>query len=168
MASLFCKQPGQAMLNVSRLRRTICTALIRNSKIQDTHYKEKSLVDSDVSGKGGLNLLSGIPLEQSQDRKVTIFLPSRNTMQSGTHNMRKWTISFDTKQRWENPLMGWASTGDPLSNTQVKFGSREAAINYCETHGWQYEIQEPTLPTTRPKSYGSNFSWNKRTRTSTK
>ena len=34
--------------------------------------------------------------------------------------------------------------------------------------GWNYEIQEPTLPKFRPKSYGANFSWNKRTRVSSK
>ena len=60
--------------------------------------------------QGELNTVAGIPLEQLQTRKATIFLPSRNNMQSGTHNMRKWTLSFDTQQRWENPLMGWAST----------------------------------------------------------
>ena len=32
-------------------------------------------------------------------------------MTSGSHNMRKWEIKFDNKQRWDNPLMGWASSG---------------------------------------------------------
>lgn len=60
--------------------------------------------------QGELNLLAGIPAEQIANRKATIFLPSRNSMQSGSHNMRKWMLSFDTQERWENPLMGWAST----------------------------------------------------------
>ena len=38
-----------------------------------------------------------------------VYLPSRTAMQSGTHNMRRWRVDFDTKERWENPLMGWAS-----------------------------------------------------------
>ena len=54
--------------------------------------------------------MAGVPLEQTLTRKATIFLPSRNNMQSGSHNMRKWSLSFDTQQRWENPLMGWSST----------------------------------------------------------
>ena len=53
--------------------------------------------------------MAGVPLEQVRDRKAMIYLPSRTAMQSGTHNMRKWRIDFDTKERWENPLMGWAS-----------------------------------------------------------
>lgn len=31
----------------------------------------------------------------------------------------RWKITFDERQRWENPLMGWASTADPLSNSEV-------------------------------------------------
>ena len=31
--------------------------------------------------------------------------------------------------------MGWASTGDPLSNLQMEFSSAQAAINYCTKNG---------------------------------
>lgn len=31
-------------------------------------------------------------------------------MQSGTNNINRWQIDFDTRERWENPLMGWTST----------------------------------------------------------
>jgi len=31
-------------------------------------------------------------------------------MQSGTHNTKKWKVEWDTKERWENPLIGWASS----------------------------------------------------------
>ena len=31
--------------------------------------------------------------------------------------------------------MGWASTGDPLSNLQMEFSSAQAAINYCAKYG---------------------------------
>lgn len=33
----------------------------------------------------------------------------------------RWCISFDERERWENPLMGWASTADPLSNLNVSY-----------------------------------------------
>ena len=38
----------------------------------------------------------------------------------------RWVMTFDDKERWENPLMGWSSTADPLSNTEVSLG-----ILYC-------------------------------------
>ena len=52
--------------------------------------------------------LSGVPEEQLQ-RVARISMPSRNTMQSGSDNTNHWQVDFDTQERWENPLMGWAS-----------------------------------------------------------
>ena len=74
-------------------------------------------------------------------------------MQSGTHNTKKWKVEWDTKERWENPLMGWASSSvsliyqekstryddlfssDPHSSLIVEFGSKEDAMIYCERMG---------------------------------
>lgn len=55
-----------------------------------------------------------------------------------------------------------------MSNMKVQFSTKEDAIAYCEKNGWQWFVQEGTVKPMRPKSYGVNFSWNKRTRTSTK
>lgn len=52
--------------------------------------------------------LSGVPEEQLK-RVARISMPTRNAMQSGTHNINHWQLDFDTQERWENPLMGWAS-----------------------------------------------------------
>lgn len=30
-------------------------------------------------------------------------------MQSGTNNIQRWEMEFETRERWENPLMGWSS-----------------------------------------------------------
>jgi hypothetical protein len=48
-----------------------------------------------------------------QHRAVRIYQPTRNTMQSGGAKGENWRIDFDVLQgggRWENPLMGWASS----------------------------------------------------------
>lgn len=90
-------------------------------------------------------------------------------MQSGTNNTHHWEMEFDARERWENPLMGWCSTGDPLSNLKLQFADKEEAIAFCEKNGWKWYIQDTHKEkTVKPKSYGINFSWNKRTRTSTK
>lgn len=92
-------------------------------------------------------------------------------MQSGTNNLRSWRIEFDNRERWENPLMGWSSTADPLSNMSgvVDFNTKEEAIEYCEKGGykWMVTSEEPQKKE-RVKNYGINFSWDKRTRVSTK
>lgn len=54
--------------------------------------------------------ISGIPEEQFKTRRVRIYEPPKNAMQSGTNNIGHWELDFDTKERWENPLMGWCST----------------------------------------------------------
>ncbi|VDP10680.1 unnamed protein product [Heligmosomoides polygyrus] len=80
------------------------------------------------------------------------------------------SIELENRQRWENPLIGWCSTGDPLSNISMnlKFASKEDAIAFCEKNKWTYEVEKEQVRHITPKSYGSNFSWNKKTRISTK
>ncbi|XP_034946923.1 NADH dehydrogenase [ubiquinone] iron-sulfur protein 4, mitochondrial [Chelonus insularis] len=111
---------------------------------------------------------SGVPEEHIKTRTVRIFQPAKNAMQSGTDNINHWRIDFDTRERWENPLMGWCSTGDPLSNVNVQFTSVEEAIAHCEKMRWKYYIQKPNAHEPKPRSYGTNFSWDKRTRVTTK
>ena len=48
--------------------------------------------------------------------------------------------------RWENPLMGWTSTGDPYANvgdSALSFDSQEAAVSFAERHGWEYTVWSP-------------------------
>ncbi|XP_058056823.1 NADH dehydrogenase [ubiquinone] iron-sulfur protein 4, mitochondrial [Anopheles bellator] len=122
-----------------------------------------------VPTKVDLSPISGVPEEQVKERRVRIFVPAKNAMQSGTDNIQHWSIEFDNRERWENPLMGWSSTGDPLSNMRVDFTSPEEAITYCERNGWRWYVDKAEVERKhRVKNYGINFSWNKRTRVSTK
>lgn len=57
-----------------------------------------------------ITTLTGVPEEHIRTRKVHIFVPAKSSMQSGVHGTKKWKMDFDTRERWENPLMGWAST----------------------------------------------------------
>ncbi|XP_038074188.1 NADH dehydrogenase [ubiquinone] iron-sulfur protein 4, mitochondrial-like [Patiria miniata] len=150
--------------NLSIFRRCIATSSWRTLKegAQETRVdtvKEKSM---------DITTVSGIPEEHIKTRKVRIFIPAKNAMQSGTNKTHQWKMEFDTRERWENPLMGWASTADPLSNIALSFGSKEEAASFAEKNGWWYEIEELPAKTMRPKSYGANFSWDKKTRVSTK
>nr|CAG4646574.1 EOG090X0DNW [Macrothrix elegans] len=112
--------------------------------------------------------VTGIPEEHIKTRFVRIWKPVKHAMQSGTNNTHKWKLEFDARERWENPLMGWASSGDPLSNIQLSFSSKEDAVAYCQKHGWEFTVADVVAKQAKPKSYGANFSWNKKTRTSTK
>jgi NADH dehydrogenase (ubiquinone) Fe-S protein 4 len=65
-------------------------------------------------------------------------------------------------------LMYLCCSGDPLSNMKVEFHTEEDAIAFCEKNGWKWYVQKQKETELKPKSYGVNFSWNKRTRVSTK
>lgn len=121
-----------------------------------------------VQGPNELGPVVGVPEEHLKERYVRIFRPAKNAMQSGTAGVRRWKIEFDTRQRWENNLMGWASSGDPLSNMQIDFASKEEATAFVEKHGWSYWVEDPKERAPKVKSYALNFAWNKRTRKSTK
>ncbi|XP_014250362.1 NADH dehydrogenase [ubiquinone] iron-sulfur protein 4, mitochondrial-like [Cimex lectularius] len=115
-----------------------------------------------------LSPITGVPEEHIKGRRVRISLASKSPMQSGTDNTHSWVMTFDTRVRWENPLMGWTSTGDPLSNMSLEFTSKEDAVSFCDKNGWEWFIESEKPTAFKVKSYGYNFSWDKRTRVSTK
>ena len=53
----------------------------------------------------------------------------------------RWRIEFDTRERWENNLMGWSSSADPLSNTLLDFANKEDAIKFAEKNSWTYSLE---------------------------
>jgi hypothetical protein len=67
-------------------------------------YLISFLIQDDISA------LSGVPEEHIKTRHVRIYSPARNATQSGNFGTRRWRMEFDTRERWENPLMGWSST----------------------------------------------------------
>ncbi|KAI3758563.1 hypothetical protein L6452_06130 [Arctium lappa] len=89
---------------------------------------------------GEVGMISGIPEEQLR-RRVLIYSPARTASQQGSGKVGKWKINFLSTQKWENPLMGWTSTGDPYANVGdagLSFDSEEAAKAFAEKHGWEY------------------------------
>ncbi|CAG7852212.1 SubName: Full=Probable NADH-ubiquinone oxidoreductase 21 kDa subunit, mitochondrial {ECO:0000313/EMBL:CCA67646.1} [Serendipita indica DSM 11827] len=102
---------------------------------------------------------SGAPV-QLLHRAVKIYQPTRNTMQSGGAKGEKWRIDWDTLPgagRWENPLMGWASSADYMQGTRMSFDSAEDAIKFAEKQGWDYYVQPPTVKRIPPKNYAENY-----------
>jgi len=132
---------------------------------QDQHAP-KGLITIEVAED--ISLLTGMPEEHTKERLVKIYKPAKNAMQSGTNGIKRWKIEFDTRERWENNLMGWSSNADPLSNIQLDFATKEEAVAFAEKNSWQYVLEDPKERAPKAKSYALNFAWNKRTRKSTK
>ena len=92
---------------------------------------QKDVVSADVvSGAPGMTLrlverdraIHHIHLlAELRHRVVRIYQPARNTMQSGGAKGKRWRLDWDILPgggRWENPLMGWASSYASRCKTQ--------------------------------------------------
>ncbi|KZT18430.1 hypothetical protein NEOLEDRAFT_1173573 [Neolentinus lepideus HHB14362 ss-1] len=120
----------------------------------------KEVVSADV--------VSGAP-EQLRHRVVRIFQPARSTTQSGSAKTNRWRLDWDILPggaRWENPLMGWASSADYMQGTRMSFKSKEDAVHFAEKQGWDYYVrylsrprnsQPPVVKKIPPKNYAENY-----------
>ena len=78
-------------------------------------------------------------------------------MQSGTAKNNKWILEFITKDPTKNPLMGWESSSDTLSEIKLEFSTKDLAINYAKKKKIDFELIEPKKRKTVKKSYADNF-----------
>ena len=89
--------------------------------------------------------------------KAIIYIPNKSPMQSGTAKSNKWILEFITKDPTRNPLMGWESSSDTLTELKLEFSSKELAINYAKKKKIIFEIIEPKKRKIIKKSYSDNF-----------
>ena len=78
-------------------------------------------------------------------------------MQSGLNKSKKWVLDFETKDPTKNPLMGWESSSDTLSELKLEFTSKDLAISYAKKNKIDFEIIEPQKRKIVKKSYADNF-----------
>ena len=78
-------------------------------------------------------------------------------MQSGTGKTDKWILEYETKNPTSNPLMGWESSSDTLTELKLEFSSKELAINYAKKMKIEFEVIEPKKRKIVKKSYADNF-----------
>ena len=90
-------------------------------------------------------------------KKAKIYNPNKSPMQSGTGKTDIWVLEFETKDPTKNPLMGWESSDDTLTELKLEFSSKDLAINYAKRKKINYEIIEPKKRKTVKKSYADNF-----------
>ena len=93
-------------------------------------------------------------------KKAKIYKPTKTAMQSGKAKYNNWFLEFDTKDNSINPLMGWESSTDTLSEIKLEFPSKELAIIYAKKNNIDYYVIEPKLRKTVKKSYADNFTKN--------
>jgi len=90
-------------------------------------------------------------------KKAKIYSPNKSAMQSGLNKTGKWILEFETKNPTKNPLMGWESSSDTLSEIKLEFSSLESATNYAKKKKIIFEVIEIKKRKTVKKSYADNF-----------
>ena len=79
-------------------------------------------------------------------------------MQSGNKNSEKWIIEFITENPGINPLMGWESSTNTLSEVKLEFSKKNLAIEYATKNKIDFELIEPKTRKVNKKSYADNFT----------
>ena len=90
-------------------------------------------------------------------KKAKIYIPNKSPMQSGLGKTDKWILEYETNDPTNNPLMGWESSSDTLTELKLEFSSKELAINYEKKKKINFELIEPKKKKTVKKSYADNF-----------
>ena len=94
-------------------------------------------------------------------KKAKIYKPARTAMQSGNRNTKNWILEFDTLNTGINPLMGWETSQDTMSEIKLEFSNKDQAINYAKKNNIDYYVVEPQTNKIIKKSYTENFLKNK-------
>ena len=91
-------------------------------------------------------------------KKAKIYKPTKTAMQSGLGKNDKWIIEYIAKNPGINPLMGWESSTDTLSELKLEFSTKELAIEYAKKNKIEFELIEPQKRKIVKKSYADNFT----------
>jgi hypothetical protein len=89
-----------------------------------------------------------------------IYKPAKTAMQSGRARTKDWVLEYEPASPREiEPLMGWTSSGDMLSQVRLSFDTREEAIEYAQKSHIPYRVFEPHPRAFIKKSYSDNFKF---------
>lgn len=94
--------------------------------------------------------------------QVRIYKPSKTAMQSGQAKTKAWVLEpVSTNRKDAEPLMGWVSSSDTLSEIRLSFSTLDEAVAFAASKGWSTVIQRAHSRAPIPKSYSDNFSFKK-------
>ena len=79
-------------------------------------------------------------------------------MQSGLGKLDKCVIEFETENAGVNPLMGWETSSNTLSELNLEFSTKELAIEYANKNKIEFEIIVSKERKIIKKSYADNFT----------
>ena len=98
----------------------------------------------------------------TSQKEVLIYQVQKSSTQSGTHKSSIWKIDFTNYNEQESQyifkLMNWIGGKDTLKTINLRFNSKEEAINFATKNGLNYKVISYNRRSIKPKSYADNFS----------
>ena len=91
-------------------------------------------------------------------RKAKIYKPSKTAMQSGKAKSNLWILEYENLNTGINPLTGWQTSKDTLSEIKLEFQTKEDAINYVKKNNIDHYIVDSNDQKFIKKSYSDNFT----------
>ncbi len=89
-----------------------------------------------------------------------IYKPARNAMQSGKGKSDHWILEHEQQTpRAADPLMGWTSTEETVTQVKLTFDTRDEAEAYARRMGIAYVVQADGPVRMHKKSYSDNFKF---------
>ena len=91
-------------------------------------------------------------------KKAKIYKPTKTSMQSGIGSTKKWVLEYIIDESTSiNPLMGWESSSNTLSELKLFFDSKDQAIDYANKNKIEFVVIENNQRSFVKKSYTDNF-----------
>ena len=87
-----------------------------------------------------------------------IYKPQRVATQAGTAKTHGWMLDYTpAAPRVVEPLMGWTSSTDMMSQVKLHFPTKEEAVAYAQRNGIDFRVEEPKAVARKLQSYSDNF-----------
>ena len=90
-------------------------------------------------------------------KKAKIYKPTKTSMQSGFGKTKKWILEYIDESTTINPLMGWESSTNTLSEIKIFFDTKDQAVEYANKKKIDFVIIENNQRSFVKKSYSDNF-----------
>ncbi len=92
-----------------------------------------------------------------------IYSPAKTATQSGKGKTGVWLLEHDAiAARGVEPLMGYTSSSDMMSQVRLTFDSSDEAVAYATKHGIAYILEQLHEPKRRRVSYSDNFKFDRK------
>ena len=93
--------------------------------------------------------------------RARIFRRPKTAMQSGQAGTDEWVLEYEPAAPQRNdPLMGWAGSGDTHGQVALQFPTSEEAVSFARAQAIAFDLElPPPVRPLRPKVYADNFRY---------